>query len=85
MPREERGVAFASVALIGTSAYPITAFLAWAACPHGVCLVSMAGSWVAIIGASGAIIAWFLRLALPESPWLAGPTAMPKRRNVSLG
>ena len=30
VPRERRGVAFASVSLIGTSAYPITAFLAWA-------------------------------------------------------
>src|SRR5271154_4559658 len=28
--------------------------------------------WVAVIGASGAIVAWFLRLGLPESPrWLA--------------
>jgi putative MFS transporter len=71
VPRERRGVAFASVSLIGTSAYPITAFLAWALVPTTV--FGMDGwRWVAIIGASGAIVAWFLRLALPESPrWLA--------------
>jgi putative MFS transporter len=57
--------------LIGTSAYPITAFLAWALLPTPV--FGLDGwRWVAIIGASGAIVAWFLRLALPESPrWLA--------------
>ena len=71
VPKERRGKAFASVSLIGTSAYPITAFLAWALVPNIV--FGLDGwRWVAIIGASGAIVAWFLRLALPESPrWLA--------------
>jgi putative MFS transporter len=71
VPRERRGKAFASVSLIGTTAYPITAFLAWALVP--VSVFGLDGwRWVAIIGASGAIVAWFLRLALPESPrWLA--------------
>lgn len=71
VPKERRGVAFASVSLIGTTAYPITAFLAWALVPTTV--FGLDGwRWVAIIGASGAIVAWFLRLALPESPrWLA--------------
>ncbi len=71
VPRERRGQAFASVSLISTSAYPITAFLAWVFVP--TTLFGLDGwRWVAIIGASGAIVAWFLRLALPESPrWLA--------------
>jgi putative MFS transporter len=71
VPKERRGVAFASVSLIGTSAYPITAFLAWALIPTTI--FGLAGwRWVAIAGATGAIVAWFLRLALPESPrWLA--------------
>ncbi len=71
VPKERRGKAFASVSLIGTTAYPITAFLAWALVPTTVFGFS---GWrcVAVIGASGAIVAWFLRLALPESPrWLA--------------
>jgi MFS transporter, putative metabolite:H+ symporter len=71
VPKERRGLAFASVSLIGTTAYPITAFLAWAFVPHAPFGVD-GWRWVAIIGASGAIVAWFLRLALPESPrWLA--------------
>ncbi len=71
VPKERRGKAFASVSLIGTTAYPITAFLAWALVPTTVFGFD---GWrcVAVIGASGAIVAWFLRLALPESPrWLA--------------
>jgi putative MFS transporter len=71
VPMERRGQAFAATSLIGTTAYPITAFLAWALVPTTV--LGLDGwRWVAIIGASGAIVAWFLRLALPESPrWLA--------------
>ena len=71
VPKERRGKAFAATSLIGTSAYPVTAFLAWALVP--TTMFGLDGwRWVAIIGASGAIVAWFLRLALPESPrWLA--------------
>ena len=71
VPRERRGQAFAFTSLIGTTAYPITALLAWALVPTTV--FGLEGwRWVAIIGASGAIVAWVLRLALPESPrWLA--------------
>jgi MFS transporter, putative metabolite:H+ symporter len=81
VPRERRGVAFATTSLIGTSAYPITAFLAWVLVPH-VILGLDGWRWVAIAGATGAIVAWFLRLALPESPrWLAqnGRTAEAER------
>jgi putative MFS transporter len=71
VPVERRGKAFAFTSLIGTTAYPITAFFAWAlvpAAPFGV----DGWRWVAIIGATGAIVVWFLRLGLPESPrWLA--------------
>jgi putative MFS transporter len=71
VPVERRGKAFAFTSLIGTSAYPLTAFLAWAFVP--VAPLGVDGwRWVTIIGAAGAIIAWFLRLGLPESPrWLA--------------
>ncbi len=71
VPVERRGSAFAFTALIGTTAYPITAFLAWALVPHTPLGID-GWRWVAIIGAAGAIVAWVLRLALPESPrWLA--------------
>jgi len=71
VPRERRGQAFAFTSLIGTTAYPIIALLAWALVPTTI--FGLDGwRWVAIIGASGAIVAWVLRLALPESPrWLA--------------
>jgi len=71
VPVERRGKAFAFTSLIGTTAYPITAFLAWAFVPYAPLGVD-GWRWVAIIGAAGAIVAWFLRLGLPESPrWLA--------------
>jgi MFS transporter, putative metabolite:H+ symporter len=71
VPVERRGRAFAFTSLIGTTAYPITAFLAWAFVPYMPLNID-GWRWVAVIGASGAIVAWFLRLGLPESPrWLA--------------
>ena len=71
VPVERRGAAFAFTSLIGTTAYPITAFLAWALVPYAPFGVD-GWRWVAIIGASGAIVAWILRLGIPESPrWLA--------------
>ena len=71
VPVERRGKAFAFTSLIGTTAYPITAFLAWAFVPY-VPLGIDGWRWVPIIASIGAIIAWFLRLGLPESPrWLA--------------
>ena len=71
VPVERRGKAFAATALIGTTAYPITAFLAWAFVPH-MPLGIDGWRWVTVIASVGAIIAWLLRLGLPESPrWLA--------------
>lgn len=71
VPVERRGKAFAFTSLIGTTAYPITAFLAWAFVPH-MPLGIDGWRWVPLIAAVGAIIAWILRLGLPESPrWLA--------------
>ncbi len=71
VPVERRGKAFAFTSLIGTTAYPITAFLAWALVPATPLGVD-GWRWVGIIAAVGAIVAWFLRLGLPESPrWLA--------------
>src|SRR5580658_6056223 len=71
VPVERRGQAFAFTSLIGTTAYPITAFLAWAFVPYSPFGVD-GWRWVAIIASIGAIIAWLLRLGLPESPrWLA--------------
>jgi MFS transporter, putative metabolite:H+ symporter len=71
VPRERRGAAFAFVATISLSAAPIAAFCALLLVPHAPLGVD-GWRWVAVIGAGGAIIAWWLRLGLPESPrWLA--------------
>jgi MFS transporter, putative metabolite:H+ symporter len=71
VPVERRGKAFAFTSLIGTTAYPITAFLAWAFVPY-MPLGIDGWRWVPLIASVGAIIAWILRLGLPESPrWLA--------------
>ncbi len=71
VPRERRGAAFAFVATISLCAYPTAAFLSWLLVPRAP--FGFDGwRWVTIIGAGGAIIAWWLRLGLPESPrWLA--------------
>ncbi len=71
VPRDRRGAAFAFVATISLCAYPVAAFLSWLLVPRTA--FGLDGwRWVTIIGAAGAIIAWWLRLRLPESPrWLA--------------
>jgi MFS transporter, putative metabolite:H+ symporter len=71
VPRERRGAAFAFVATISLCAYPIAALLAFLLVPHAPFGVN-GWRWVALIGAGGAVVAWWLRLGLPESPrWLA--------------
>ncbi|HEV2187702.1 MAG TPA: MFS transporter [Stellaceae bacterium] len=71
VPVERRGKAFAFTSLIGTTAYPITAFLAWAFVPYMPLNID-GWRWVGLVASVGAIIAWLLRLGLPESPrWLA--------------
>jgi putative MFS transporter len=71
VPRERRGAAFAFVATIGLLAYPLAAFFAFLLVPHAPFGID-GWRWVAVIGAGGAVIAWWLRLGLPESPrWLA--------------
>ena len=71
MPRERRGAAFAFTATISLTAYPTAAFLAFLLVPRTPLGVD-GWRWVTLVGAGGAIIAWWLRLGLPESPrWLA--------------
>ncbi|MGC2524613.1 MAG: MFS transporter, partial [Stellaceae bacterium] len=71
VPRERRGAAFAFSATIGLTAYPIAAFFAFLLVPRTPFGID-GWRWVALIGAGGALVAWWLRLGLPESPrWLA--------------
>jgi putative MFS transporter len=71
VPRERRGAAFAFTATISLTAYPTAAFLAFLLVPRTPLGVD-GWRWVTLVGAGRAIIAWWLRLGLPESPrWLA--------------
>jgi putative MFS transporter len=71
VPRSHRGRAFAFNQFFQFLAVPIMAFIAYLLVPTAP--FGFDGwRWVVLIGAAGAIVIWFIRLALPESPrWLA--------------
>jgi putative MFS transporter len=71
VPRSHRGRAYAYNQFLQFVAVPVMAFIAWLLVP--VSPFGLDGwRWVVLIGSVGAIIVWFIRLSLPESPrWLA--------------
>jgi putative MFS transporter len=71
VPPPKRGRAFAVNQGIEFAVVPLVALLGWQLVPlHPFGLDGW--RWVALIGASGALVAWWLRLGVPESPrWLA--------------
>lgn len=71
VPPPRRGRAFAVNQGIEFAAVPLVALLGWLLLPlHPYGFEGW--RWVALIGASGALVAWWFRLAVPESPrWLA--------------
>ena len=71
VPRQVRGRAFAFNQVVQFSAIPAVAFLAWLLVP--IAPIGFDGwRWVVLAGSSGALVVWFVRLAVPESPrWLA--------------
>ena len=71
VPKRARGKTFAIQQSIGFIPVPLVALLAWLLNPTTPFGLS-GWRWVVIIGSVGAIIVWFVRLRLPESPrWLA--------------
>jgi len=72
VPKHFRSKAFAFNQTVIFSAVPIVAFLAYLLVPHDP--LGWAGwRWLTLIGATGALVVWFIRRGLPESPrWLAG-------------
>ena len=70
-PRSHRGRAFAYNQFFQFIAVPIMAFIAYLLVPTAP--FGFDGwRWVVLIGSAGAIVIWFIRLGLPESPrWLA--------------
>jgi putative MFS transporter len=71
VPPQARGRAFAFYQFIAFLIVPVVAFLGWVLVPLSP--LGLDGwRWIALISAAGALAAWWLRRALPESPrWLA--------------
>src|SRR4051794_6648610 len=71
VPRTHRGRAFAYNQFFQFLAVPIVALMAYLLVPRAP--FDFEGwRWVVLIGSAGAIVIWFIRLGLPESPrWLA--------------
>jgi putative MFS transporter len=71
VPREARGSAFAYNQFIMFTVVPVVAFLAWLLVPLTIWGID-GWRWVVLIGSSGALVVWWIRRGLPESPrWLA--------------
>ena len=69
-PRHMRGQAFAVQQTISFLAVPFVAFVSWLLIPTSP-LGFDGWRWVVLIGSVGAIVVWFMRLRLTESPrWL---------------
>jgi putative MFS transporter len=70
VPKNLRGRAFAVNQMIQFSVVPLVALLAYLLVPLDP--YGFAGwRWVVLIGSSGALVVWVIRLGLPESPrWL---------------
>ena len=71
IPPKGRGRAFAFYQFVEFCIVPVVALLGWLLVPKKP--FGLDGwRWVALIGAVGALVAWWLRRGLPESPrWLA--------------
>jgi putative MFS transporter len=70
VPKSQRGPAFAYNQFIMFTSVPIVAFLAWQLVPQTI--FGLDGwRWVVLIGSIGALVIWWIRRRLPESPrWL---------------
>jgi putative MFS transporter len=70
VPASVRGRAFAVNQCIQLLAIPVATFLSWLLLPRD--LLGIAGwRWVALVGAVGALVAYYIRRQVPESPqWL---------------
>jgi putative MFS transporter len=71
VPKEQRGSAFAFNQSVMYTAVPVIALLAWQLVPTTI--LGLSGwRWVVMIGSVGALVIWWIRRNLPESPrWLA--------------
>lgn len=70
MPSHSRGRAFAINQVVQFSAVPFVALVAWLLVPRSPFGID-GWRWVVLIGSISAVLVWFIRRAVPESPrWL---------------
>jgi MFS transporter, putative metabolite:H+ symporter len=83
VPKEHRGPAFAYNQFIMYTAVPAVALLAWQLVP--LTILGLDGwRWVVILGSIGAVLVWWIRRALPESPrWLAQHGRMAEAERIT--
>jgi MFS transporter, putative metabolite:H+ symporter len=75
VPKTWRGRAFAVNQTIQFSSVPVIALLAWLLVPRAPFGID-GWRWVVLLGATGAIFVWWIRLRVPESPrWVAEQAA----------
>ena len=71
MPKHLRGRAFAVNQVVQFTAVPFVALVAWILVPRAP-LGAAGWRWVVLVGSVSAILVWFIRRTIPESPrWLA--------------
>jgi putative MFS transporter len=81
-PTHTRGKYMAFSILVILTSVPTVAVLSYALVPHTI--LGLAGwRWVMIIGSAGAVLIWFMRRGLPESPrWLEGKGRLAEARQI---